>query len=623
MYMYIHMSVCILIMSLSLSDNVLSVQKQPWEINSSQHWNNLFQILKVEQDNSRFCSKVSKTEDIINFVHVESGIIVTLNISSPRYALVQEASLLKFYCTIDPRVRPLLVLIRYWSSTNTILDSLPENTNGRILVLLMLFHLSNRNVIPTLAKLQSEKPDRKIIHEGIDLSFSTDTSKLPAPNTLILQDKSIMALSTMSLMQDFFQRFGIASLKDNALSLWYGKFIKKADLTPQNQKNLPDDFATKLRIGPDGDICKKSLNFGDSEHQFCVQDLFDPSLNLSLNIDNDGMKKFQITAWKTGEKLERVLNSSKPSLMNMFLTTAEDERIEQEREAEKQRQFQEMHKLVQQEQQRLLQIKNAKELEEKQRKDRQQEEERIQRQREREHVELLQQRRKIREEEERTQRLQKEDDDRRRRLQREREEERQRFIKNEEMEQRLFIQKQQEEQKFQRQRELEKQQQQPIQNQRLKGEHDRTERLRHKPFQKDQWNAPQVAPQNNSGPTFSKANTRTAFGDSSTNPNLFPLGPRRNLSTNTASLIRQEINGYNTNQNNANNDDRYDDRYKTLPSNQVTRRDPIREPGGIISNNTSNAIITTPKDAKKMDQDVSYYFIHSDTERVNILTHYF
>jgi len=305
-------------------DNQLAKTKQPWEQASDHHVPEIFKILKLEQDNQRFCTNLSDEKKsnsdapTVTFIHLESQ--VKCKLQTANFPTVQKSMLIKFLCALDTRVRPLLILVRYWSSFNRIFDSPDEGMRNCLPVYLMIFHLANRKIIPSLSHLQS-LDHSKMIWKNADISFCGDINKVPPNNMKMLQDKSICTLSVLSLLKDFFERFGVASLNDNAVCLWPAKFITKRQLIPGNEDNLSEDFVKKLRIGADGKIIMQSI---DQRTPMCVQDLFDMTLNLTSKVKAEDVKRFQMECWKTSEKLEEIINSGKPHLMDMFIGSTID-----------------------------------------------------------------------------------------------------------------------------------------------------------------------------------------------------------------------------------------------------------------------------------------------------------
>jgi hypothetical protein len=227
--------------------------------------------------------------------------------------------LIKFLCTLDIRVRPLLILARYWSSFHKILDG-PEEFRNSLVIRLMLFHLANRNVIPTISFLQSLAHCPVVIN-NFDASFSSDTDQIPQNEMKsLLKDKSICTLSVLSLLKDFFERFALASYKEHCICLWPAKFISRKHLEPGHEEHLEDDFATKLRIGFDGEIVQSSI---DKSSPMCVQDFFDMSKNIAAKVAGPEMNELQVKCWESCEKVEKILNAREQYVMDLFVDTEE------------------------------------------------------------------------------------------------------------------------------------------------------------------------------------------------------------------------------------------------------------------------------------------------------------
>jgi hypothetical protein len=225
----------------------------------------IFNILKLEQDHSRFCNSLKKKTslegvELISFRLIDSSSLKCV-IRTEGFHVVQESKLIKFLCSLDIRVRPLLGLARYWSSFYKILDG-PDEFWNVLVIRLMLFHLANRSVIPTLSFLQSlEEHIPVVINNNVNASFSYDTSRIPQNGMKnLLKNKSMYTLSVLSLLKDFFERFAraSASYKEHCICL------KTATVIPRRQLEL-------------GHEEHHQSNIIDISTPMCVQDFFDMS----------------------------------------------------------------------------------------------------------------------------------------------------------------------------------------------------------------------------------------------------------------------------------------------------------------------------------------------------------
>jgi len=108
---------------------------------------------------------------------------VTFSIGSRLNVLpeVQACRLVQYLCSFDPRVKPLLTVIRYWAEVNDI--RLAKPGGGRfnppdtaVLDWLVIFFLCHKKkMIPTPRQVQ-ERPHRKLLVNDIDIGFCADPS---------------------------------------------------------------------------------------------------------------------------------------------------------------------------------------------------------------------------------------------------------------------------------------------------------------------------------------------------------------------------------------------------------------------------------------------------------------
>jgi hypothetical protein len=277
----------------------------------------IFNILKLEQDHSRFCNSLKKKTslegvELISFRLIDSSSLKCV-IRTEGFHVVQESKLIKFLCSLDIRVRPLLGLARYWSSFYKILDG-PDEFWNVLVIRLMLFHLANRSVIPTLSFLQSLEHIPVVIKNNVNASFSYDTSRIPQNGMKnLLKNKSMYTLSVLSLLKDFFERFAraSASYKEHCICLKNATVIPRRQLELGHEEaHLAKDFAHKLRIGVSGGI--------DVSTPMCVQDFFDMSKNVASKVTASELKRLQVGCLESYEKLNKIMNAGEQRLMDLF-----------------------------------------------------------------------------------------------------------------------------------------------------------------------------------------------------------------------------------------------------------------------------------------------------------------
>lgn len=121
---------------------------------------------------------------IVKFIHKPTKISCDLSFKN---ALgVNNSALIKFYLSMDPRLRPFLIIIKYWARKNDL------SGHGKIsnyaLVMIALFYLQQLEhpVIPIVTTLQ-EGVNEKLIIDGWECSINTNIS-LPNNNTMSLPE---------------------------------------------------------------------------------------------------------------------------------------------------------------------------------------------------------------------------------------------------------------------------------------------------------------------------------------------------------------------------------------------------------------------------------------------------
>ncbi|XP_064594868.1 speckle targeted PIP5K1A-regulated poly(A) polymerase-like [Liolophura sinensis] len=196
---------------------------------------------------------------VVRFSHAPTGIKCDLSVNN-RLGL-QNTKLLKFFCNVDPRVRPLVFALRYWGklkevSTNPV--SGPRLTNYA-LSLLVVFFLQNTQppVLPTMAELEvlPENTSRTMI-DGWDCSFQGQKPEGREENKSSAED----------LLVQFFQFYCSIDFSNVVLSTRTGRIIPVSEFYESLSKN---DRAKYFKTGP-----------------ISVQDPFVLDHNITLNVND-------------------------------------------------------------------------------------------------------------------------------------------------------------------------------------------------------------------------------------------------------------------------------------------------------------------------------------------------
>lgn len=304
------------------SENLASVDIEPSEI-TKENLDELLELIQDDKHHKFFGQIVRRTNfthsrvslPVISFIHSETK--VRCNIRLENYLLVQEAKIIQFIRSLDPRIPPLLTLVRYWSSVHKVLDTPEEDTKNRFTTLLMLFFLARKKIIPTMAELQSLSVKREYF-ENLDIGFCDDYSLVPPTENPALEDKCVLTLSTLALLKEFFNLFASANFGKEVVSLWKAEFIPKDNFSPQlESKALPPDVRKRYRYGANGKLRDKRINCGS---KLCIQDFQDLTENLTLAVAEYDLSKFQLECEIGAKELENIM-AGESGLMEMFVIT--------------------------------------------------------------------------------------------------------------------------------------------------------------------------------------------------------------------------------------------------------------------------------------------------------------
>ncbi|XP_015209413.1 poly(A) RNA polymerase, mitochondrial isoform X2 [Lepisosteus oculatus] len=187
---------------------------------------------------------------LVRFAHQPSGFQCDLTANN-RIAL-KSSELLYLYGSLDRRVRALVFSVRCWARVHGITSSIPGAwlTNFSLTVM-VLFFLQKRNspVIPTLDRLKElAGPMDKVTIEGNDCTFVSNLSKINVPeNTETLEH----------LLQEFFEFYANFAFGRLSINIRKGKEQNKPDASPLH-----------------------------------IQNPFEPSLNVSKNVNQTQLERF-------------------------------------------------------------------------------------------------------------------------------------------------------------------------------------------------------------------------------------------------------------------------------------------------------------------------------------------
>ncbi|CAL8113589.1 unnamed protein product [Orchesella dallaii] len=303
------------------SNNIESTHIEPSEL-TDEHVNKLYELIKLDENHKFFGQIVRRTNyshrrtnlPVISFIHSETQ--VRCNLRLDNYLLVQEAKVIQFICSLDSRICPLLALVRYWSSVHKVLDTPAEDTKNRFVTFLVLFFLAKKNIIPNMAYIQSLAVKHEYF-ENIDISFCDVYELISRNNNDALDDKTVFCYSTLSLLMQFFALFAETKLEEQVVSLWKAEFIPKENFSKNIETSgLPPDLRKRYMFGVNGKIRDKRLDCGS---RLSIQDFQDLTENLSLDVADYDVNKFQYECQIAADKIETLLACASGNLMDLFV----------------------------------------------------------------------------------------------------------------------------------------------------------------------------------------------------------------------------------------------------------------------------------------------------------------
>jgi hypothetical protein len=228
------------------------------------HWPHLFSNV--------FAIPKAKTP-IVKFIHKPTQISCDLSFKN---ALgVNNSALIKFYLSLDPRLKPFLTIIKYWAKKNDL------SGHGRLsnyaLIMIGLFYVQQLKdpIIPTVATLQ-EGVDNKVIIDGWECSINTN---------FLTQNSNRM--SVPELLCGFFKFVSDFDFRTNVMCPLQGTSMPKSVFrTPQELPEVMNRYKEYMSCGSDAVGLKMDCDV-------CVQDPFELRHNLTAGMSAKALENFK------------------------------------------------------------------------------------------------------------------------------------------------------------------------------------------------------------------------------------------------------------------------------------------------------------------------------------------
>ncbi len=201
-------------------------------IHSQRHMETMADILQIFLPGCTNTRRILKARvPIIKYTHDVTGL--ECDLSSSNLSGVYMSELLYLFGAYDWRVCPLVFAVRYWAKETNLTNPTPGKwLTNFMLTLLVLFHLQQAKIIPTLETLASHRlpEDEKIFvdenGEEVRCGFACDLNRVAEPRTVPNED------NLLELMFSFFQFYSSFDFRSNAISLYAGCAITKPFYDP-------------------------------------------------------------------------------------------------------------------------------------------------------------------------------------------------------------------------------------------------------------------------------------------------------------------------------------------------------------------------------------------------------
>lgn len=209
---------------------------------------------------------------IIKFRYIPTN--VSCDISFKNGLGIYKSDFLRYCASRDPRLRPLMLLIKYWARHFGLSGSGRISSYG--LVCLIIFYLQQESVglLPSLLYLQRTCTPRII--NGWQVNFNENTA-LPA----ITNNSNIAAL-----LHNFFSFYGKFNFNSCVICLLDGKIYSTADFAQLDK--LPD-YLDRYKTYVTNNSAKKL----DVQKPVCLQDPIELNQNTAANTSDRALITFQ------------------------------------------------------------------------------------------------------------------------------------------------------------------------------------------------------------------------------------------------------------------------------------------------------------------------------------------
>ncbi|XP_071447666.1 speckle targeted PIP5K1A-regulated poly(A) polymerase-like [Hetaerina americana] len=220
---------------------------------------------------------------LIRCQHLPTGLKCDLTFRYPYQ--VYNTGLIITFMSIDHRVRPLILLIRYWANTHGFLGR--GKFTSYSLTLMCIFYLQqipNYPVLPSVSLLMKLARDNEKASYGLwNCGYCEDISLIPK----LVNDSSLF-----HLVKGFFKFFAEFDAENMVVCPFLGKAMLKSIFLPGKEHLLPVEFENYKSN------CRENLTEPlKVDHVLCIQDPFIHDFNVARLNHKDVVESFQLCCY--------------------------------------------------------------------------------------------------------------------------------------------------------------------------------------------------------------------------------------------------------------------------------------------------------------------------------------
>lgn len=211
---------------------------------------------------------------IVKFIHKPTKISCDLSFKN---ALgVNNSALIRFYLSMDPRLRPFLIIIKYWAKKNDLSGHGKISNYALIMIALFYGQQLEDPIIPTVATLQ-EDMDKKLIIDGWECSINTNISSSNS-NTM----------SVPELLCGFFKFCSVFDYGMKVICPLIGTSL------PKSMFKTPEELPEAMHRYKEYMSGSGSNSLGlKVDSDVCVQDPFELRHNITAGMSSKALENFK------------------------------------------------------------------------------------------------------------------------------------------------------------------------------------------------------------------------------------------------------------------------------------------------------------------------------------------